>query len=167
MQSSDTVDNPVVGQSDYPLKVDELVTTLNKLVTEIVAAQGDANTIAEALAGFVKASGLTSDLDAGGNEITNAKNASTPSSLVTLQQLTALVQAGSSDLSTIAVTALAIGSLANGELLRNVDGNLVGFDPSNLITATALAQEVSLLDQRDVELESKVEEVEALALLGI
>lgn len=167
MQSSDTVESPVVGQSGYPLKIQELVETLNKLVSELIAAQGNDANLADALAGYIKGSGLTQNLNADGHEIVGLANASSPASAVTLQQLTALVAAGTTDPGTIAITSLGVGLLDNGQVLGAVDGSLMGVDISNLVTAAALTQEVQLLNQKNTELQEKINEAEGLAIIGM
>lgn len=169
METSDKIESQFGAEGDfgYITRLQELRTSINKVIDELIAAQDGEPSLIEALNNYVKASGLTASLDAGGHQINNAGNASQPTDLVTLQQLTALVQAGSTDPGQIALTALGVGSLADGELPRNVDGSLVGFDPSNLVTAATLAQQVALLNQTLSELQTKLNETEGLALVGM
>lgn len=166
MESTDAVVSPIIGKGEYPLRLDQIVASLNKLITEVIAAQGDADSIAQALAGYVKTTGLEADFNAGGYEITNAKNATAPTSVPTLQQITAMIQAGTTDLSTIAITALGVGALSNGQLLGADNGALVGVDVSNFVTVAVLNQKVSELNQQITALQSQLEDAEGAAILG-
>jgi len=173
VETSDKIQEQFGYENDheYIARLRLVVTLLNKMVDEIESAQGDSSTLLDAFGGFLKASGLTADLEGGGFEVKNIANATDPASAVPLQQLTSITALGTADPSTINVTSFGAGALSDGDVLQLVGTTLQGLNITTLIqslaTEQALTNAVNNLNQTMTNLAAKVADNEALAVAAL
>lgn len=175
MESSDKIQEQFGYENDheYIARLRLVVTLLNKMVDEIESAQGNSSTLLDAFGGFLKASGLTENLDGGGHRLTNIANAQSSGDAINLGQLTAQVQSGTSDPTTLPLTGFGVGTLLAGDLLRrSADGNgLEGFDLATVLqdyaSASTLAAAVTQMNQTLITFNEKIDQANGLAVLGL
>lgn len=175
MESSDKIQEQFGYENDheYIARLRLVVTLLNKMVDEIESAQGNSSTLLDTFGGFLKASGLTENLDGGGHRLTNIKNGESSGDAVTLAQLTSQVQSGTSDPTTLPLTGFGVGTLLAGELVRrSANGNgLEGFDLATVLqdyaSASVLATAVTEMNQTLAEFNTKLDQAKGLAVLGL
>jgi len=131
MDTGDLNTNPFLNTDDYEYisKLQHIDTSLNKLITQTIAAQsGDpdlATRLTAILAAAVLKTGLVAELSAGGFKITGLGDATNATDAVNRQTAVAIAAGGGSP-AEIPITELGIGSATALQLIRiNAAGNMV------------------------------------------
>ena len=117
---------PILGGQDYVAKQITFISRAEAVATEVENARNGESSLQAVINTKISYSGLTSDLSAGGHRIHSLGSAVAPGDAVNLSTAQALLSSGGTP-SSIAITALNVGSLAPGQVPINFNGTIVGY----------------------------------------
>lgn len=135
MEIQDKVNGSFLAAKDteYIARLEEMLLVTNKVITELIAAQGGEVNLTAALEGFAKLDGLVGNLEGNGKRIKDIAAAVNHGDVPNLGQISSMISLGAANYGDIPITGFNVGALGEGDLPIVYQGGLAPLNVNRLI----------------------------------